>query len=329
MNAMKQIQILVAIQQIYVDIILALTLFCIVHHRLKRRQALGCVIYWNTQVVLRTLDGLRLVSRNFNAVLKAIIKLHPIFLARPTPISEDCDDPRWKWFKFIYVLTGWEGSAADSRVLREAISRPNGLKVPQGMYYLCDNGYTNGDGFLTPYRGVRYHLRERDCGQGGPQNKEELFNLKHSSARNVIERAFGLLKTRWAILRSHSYYPIKTQNRIIMACFLLHNYIRAEMPEDPLLNEVPEHEETFFDPPLERGRRGNLGGTGRMSEEEVVIVRISGCCRGLVGGIHVWLAKGKYNKDNVGKMLLVGGKKWLWDVWCVAGYLRALRWCPG
>lgn len=36
--------------------------------------------------------------------------------------------------QFIYVLPGWEGSAADSRVLRDAISRPNGLKVPQGKF---------------------------------------------------------------------------------------------------------------------------------------------------------------------------------------------------
>lgn len=34
--------------------------------------------------------------------------------------------------QFIYMLTGWEGSAADSRVLRDAVSRNNGLKVPQG-----------------------------------------------------------------------------------------------------------------------------------------------------------------------------------------------------
>ncbi|KAL0361754.1 UNVERIFIED_CONTAM: hypothetical protein Sradi_3859900 [Sesamum radiatum] len=36
--------------------------------------------------------------------------------------------------KFIYVLTGWEGSAADSRVLRDAINRHNGLKVPMAPY---------------------------------------------------------------------------------------------------------------------------------------------------------------------------------------------------
>ncbi|KAL8551372.1 hypothetical protein ACS0TY_000458 [Phlomoides rotata] len=33
---------------------------------------------------------------------------------------------------FIFVLSGWEGSAADSRVLRDAVTRPNGLRVPNG-----------------------------------------------------------------------------------------------------------------------------------------------------------------------------------------------------
>jgi len=34
--------------------------------------------------------------------------------------------------KFIFVMPGWEGSASDSRVLRNAISRTNGLHVPTG-----------------------------------------------------------------------------------------------------------------------------------------------------------------------------------------------------
>ncbi|QHO46792.1 hypothetical protein S83_019858 [Arachis hypogaea] len=53
--------------------------------------------------------------------------------------------------QFIYALAGWEGSAADSRVLRDALFR-NGFSVPQGHYYLCDAGYMNCEGFLTPYR---------------------------------------------------------------------------------------------------------------------------------------------------------------------------------
>ncbi|KAL0439170.1 UNVERIFIED_CONTAM: hypothetical protein Slati_2400000 [Sesamum latifolium] len=150
----------------------------------------------------------RTISRHFYCVLNTILKLHTMFLAKPTPIPEDCLDVRWRWFKgCLGALDGTyidvrvpeheKGSAADSRVLRDAIHHPNGLRVLSGSYYLCDNRYTNSEGFLIPYRGVHYHLREWDRGGGGPKNHEELFNLKHSSARNVIERAFGLLKIRW------------------------------------------------------------------------------------------------------------------------------------
>ncbi|KAL0300487.1 UNVERIFIED_CONTAM: hypothetical protein Scaly_3044600 [Sesamum calycinum] len=187
----------------------------------------------------------RTVSKHFHAVLHGVCKLHTVLLAKPIPITEDCLDPQWKWFKgcfgaldgtfidvqvplhekghcrtkkgqiavnvlgvcnpnmqFIYVLSGWEGSVANNRVLRDAIHRDDGLCVPSGNYYLCDNGYTNAKGFLTSYRGVRYHLCEWDRGTGGPRNKEELFNLKHSFTRNVIER--------------------------------------NEMPDDPLEREIPD-----------------------------------------------------------------------------------------
>ncbi|XP_031090557.1 protein ALP1-like [Ipomoea triloba] len=126
--------------------------------------------------------------------------------------------------EFIYVLPGWEGSAHDGRVLRDAISRTNGLRVPQGCYYLVDAGYCNAKGFLAPYRGQRYHLNEFHGRQ--PQFAEEYFNMKHSRARNVIERCFGLLKGKWKILASPSFFPIKTQVNIIIACCLLHNLIR-------------------------------------------------------------------------------------------------------
>ncbi|XP_028097881.1 uncharacterized protein LOC114297624 [Camellia sinensis] len=105
--------------------------------------------------------------------------------------------------------------------------------IKQGYYYLVDTGYTNGKGFLAPYRGQRYHLSVWREG-ATPNNYQEYFNMKHASARNIIERSFGMLKMRWAILRSASYYPIRTQNRIITACCLLHNFIRREMVVDPL-----------------------------------------------------------------------------------------------
>ncbi|KAJ8758540.1 hypothetical protein K2173_000261 [Erythroxylum novogranatense] len=69
--------------------------------------------------------------------------------------------------QFVYVLPGWEGSAADGRVLRNAITSRHGLKVPHnklsyiikvGCYYLVDAGYTNCEGFLAPFRGQRQEI---------------------------------------------------------------------------------------------------------------------------------------------------------------------------
>ncbi|XP_047948928.1 uncharacterized protein LOC125194740 [Salvia hispanica] len=140
--------------------------------------------------------------------------------------------------QFVYLLPGWEGSADDSRVLRDAVSCANGFKVPQGCYYLCDNSYANTPGFLVPYKRVRYHLKEWGPGTERPQNPKEMFNMRHTKARNVIERAFAVLKMRWGILRIASYYPIQTQIRLIMCCFLLHNFIRREMEVDPIELEL-------------------------------------------------------------------------------------------
>ena len=95
---------------------------------------------------------------------------------------------------------------------------------------MVDAGYTNCEGFLAPYRGHRYHLKE--WGERQPISAEEYFNMKHSKARNVIERCFGLLKGRWGILRSPSFFSIRTQGRIVQACCLLHNLIRKYMPTD-------------------------------------------------------------------------------------------------
>ncbi|XP_052483726.1 uncharacterized protein LOC105784917 [Gossypium raimondii] len=99
--------------------------------------------------------------------------------------------------KFAYVLAGWEGSAHDSRILSDALSRPRGLRIPEGKYYLLDLGYGIRIGCITPYRGVRYHLKE--FGAEGPENAKELFNLRHSSLRITVERVFGILKKRFRI----------------------------------------------------------------------------------------------------------------------------------
>ena len=63
-----------------------------------------------------------------------------------------------------------------------------------GKSFLVDARYTNGPGFLAPYRGTRYHLNEWIGNTS--QGYKELFNLCQVSARNAIERLFGILKKR-------------------------------------------------------------------------------------------------------------------------------------
>jgi hypothetical protein len=60
--------------------------------------------------------------------------------------------------KFTYVLSGWEGSAADSTVYNDALQK--GLSLPPDKYFLADAGFPLCDTLLTPYRATRYHLRE-------------------------------------------------------------------------------------------------------------------------------------------------------------------------
>ncbi|XP_057535307.1 uncharacterized protein LOC130813488 [Amaranthus tricolor] len=208
------------------------------------------------------------VSRQFHTVLKAVMKIGKYYIKQVDFNVTYDGDNKWKWFekalgeldgtlikmtvpvedrpryrdrkgdittnvlatcdpslRFNYVLPGWEGSAYDPCILGDALRRPNGLKVPRS--------------FLAPYKGTRYHL---NLWRGSaPTNYKELFNLRHSSARNTIERAFGLLKKRWAILRKSSFYDKQTQVRIINACFVLHNFVREEnLYEKNLLNEVDD-----------------------------------------------------------------------------------------
>ncbi|KAG6532483.1 hypothetical protein ZIOFF_006329 [Zingiber officinale] len=53
--------------------------------------------------------------------------------------------------QFSYVLPGWEGSAADGRVLRYAISRRNGLKIPQGKSQKSLKGVTTAKDIPTSH----------------------------------------------------------------------------------------------------------------------------------------------------------------------------------
>jgi DDE superfamily endonuclease len=65
-----------------------------------------------------------------------------------------------------------------------------------------------------------------------PRNREELFNLRHASARNVIERIFGVVKRRFRILLIAPEYSLDIQARIPAALCAIHNFNRTHDAED-------------------------------------------------------------------------------------------------
>jgi hypothetical protein len=143
--------------------------------------------------------------------------------------------------RFLYMVSGWEGSAADGALYIN--SRYNDLAIPAGKFYLADAGFGACDALLVPYRGIRYHLAE--WGRANiryvtyctlsmrnyesllfrPANYKELFNLRHAQGRNVIERIFGVIKQRWEILNHPPQFDMSIQARIPPACAALHNFI--------------------------------------------------------------------------------------------------------
>ncbi|XP_059663795.1 uncharacterized protein LOC132309508 [Cornus florida] len=141
---------------------------------------------------------------------------------------------------FTYVVAGWEGFANDSKMLNETINNEDlhFPMPPKGKYYLVDFGYANQLGFLASYRGQRYHFQEYRRAHRQPQGREEIYNHRHSSLQNIIERCFGMLKMRFPILKQMPPYKFEAQVAIVLTCCTLHNFISKEAHVDPIFNDV-------------------------------------------------------------------------------------------
>ncbi|KAJ0967867.1 hypothetical protein J5N97_024784 [Dioscorea zingiberensis] len=137
-----------------------------------------------------------------------------------------------------------------------------------GKYYLVDAGYANTRGLLAPYKGERYHLGQFTGGSAQYRNRKDKFNHNHARLRNIVERAFGILKRRFKILRVTAAFSVETQLDIVYACAVIHNYVSKHAYDDPnMAQEENDHIDEEVDPDMEWAH-GNSGG-GRVETQSL------------------------------------------------------------
>jgi hypothetical protein len=73
-----------------------------------------------------------------------------------------------------------------------------------------------------------------------PQDHEELFNLHHAQARNVVECIFGILKHHFGLFQGAPEYSAQMQAKFVPALAALHNFILIHEPIAETTDQVEE-----------------------------------------------------------------------------------------
>lgn len=116
---------------------------------------------------------------------------------------------------FTDVCVGAPGRMHDARVFRNSLLFNQGMQWTQnGQYHIIgDAAYPLMEWLVTPFRNV-----------GNLSNQQILFNTTLSRRRQVVERAFGMLKQRFRRLKlGIEMRDISEINNLILACCILHN----------------------------------------------------------------------------------------------------------
>uniref|UniRef100_UPI003AAAD366 uncharacterized protein n=1 Tax=Centroberyx gerrardi TaxID=166262 RepID=UPI003AAAD366 len=154
--------------------------------------------------------------------------------------------------RFLDIFIGYPGSVHDTRILKNSPFYMARQYPPTGYFLLGDGGYPCLDTpicLITPYK--------------EPLNGrvQERFNYYHSKGRSIIERAFGIMKTRW---RSTLFRALEVKPTfaplVIASCAFLHNVCidngdmlepDADVAQDPLDPQPPR------EPLAQNERSGN------------------------------------------------------------------------
>jgi hypothetical protein len=126
---------------------------------------------------------------------------------------------------FYYVNAEHPGSCHDGHVIRYSQLwrkfEDGNLPFP-GAVLLGDSAYALRPWLLTPF-------------PGQPEGAKLRYNIAHLRTRNVIERAFGVLKARFSCLKTGIRLRDPAESsKLIVACTIVHNLCLKYGDDDEL-----------------------------------------------------------------------------------------------
>jgi hypothetical protein len=142
---------------------------------------------------------------------------------------------------FTHCYCGQPGSVHDARVFRVSslmTDIANGsIRFEADEHMLGDAGYPLKECLLVPYRD-----------NGNLSDSKQRYNFKHSSTRNAIERAFGLLKGRFRRLKLFDSPDLEIVVHSVLACCMMHNIcINEDDESSDVDNDVDDDDFLYQD----------------------------------------------------------------------------------
>lgn len=134
-------------------------------------------------------------------------------------------------YKFTYVSVGSSGSESDGGIFAKSdlirCLESSSLGLPSATPF--------SDGTMLPYVIVgdeafplRTYLMRPYPRRRADEHRQKVFNMRLSRARRVVENAFGIMCSRWRILRRPFKASEPNVNRYVLACVALHNFLMTE-----------------------------------------------------------------------------------------------------
>jgi hypothetical protein len=108
-------------------------------------------------------------------------------------------------FMYLAVLAG--GRSSDVQAYRKSKLKNWIESLPPWYFVAGDNAYVCTEHLLTPFCGSSRSLPEYDA-----------YNFFLSQMRIRVEMAFGMLVTKWRILRASLEVPLAQSSQILIAC---------------------------------------------------------------------------------------------------------------